>query len=86
MNVSKWIALIAIASTVVTAGYRLARAQAGACGNQPNMAHAESALRNARGYLDRAEHDKGGWRAKAIEATDTAIRETAQGCSYADTH
>lgn len=86
MNVSKWIALAAIAGTVVTVGYRAARAQAGTCNNQPNMAHALGGLRSARGYLDRAEHDKGGWRVKAIESTDTAIRETEQGCAYADTH
>jgi hypothetical protein len=86
MNVSKWIALAAIAGTVVTVGYRAARAQAGACNNQPNMGHALATLKSARGYLDRAEHDKGGWRVKAIESTDTAIRETEQGCAYADTH
>ena len=86
MNVSKWIALAAIAGMGTTVGYRAARAQAGACGNQPNMEHALGALRGARGYLDRAEHDKGGWRGKAIESTDTAIHETEKGCAYADTH
>jgi hypothetical protein len=86
MNVSKWTALAAIAATVVTVGYRAAHAQAAACNNQPNMGHALGALKSARGYLDRAEHDKGGWRAKAIESADTAIRETEKGCAYADTH
>jgi hypothetical protein len=87
MNVPKMIALGAIAATVVTVGYRVASAQgAAACNNQVNMAQALGHLRNARGSLDRAEHDKGGWRVKAIEATDTAIHETERGCAFADTH
>ena len=58
----------------------------GACNNQPNMAGALQELREARGSLERAEHDKGGWRVKAVEATNTAIRETENGCAFADTH
>lgn len=57
-----------------------------ACNGQPNMAHALSDLRTARGYLERAEHDKGGWRVRAVERTDVAIRETENGCAFADTH
>ena len=87
MNISKWIALGAIGATVSVAGYGVARAQgAAACNNQPNMANALTSLRNARGALDRAEHDKGGWRAKAIEQTEAAIKETERGCAFADTH
>jgi hypothetical protein len=56
------------------------------CGNQPNMQAALNGLRDARGWLDRAEHNKGGWRDRAIAATDTAIRETERGCGFADTH
>ena len=56
------------------------------CGGQPNMAHALASLQSARGSLARAEHDKGGWRANALQATDTAINETRNGCNYADTH
>jgi hypothetical protein len=55
-------------------------------GNQPNMEAALAQLREARASLERAEHNKGGWRAKAIEATDTAIRETQRGIAFADTH
>jgi hypothetical protein len=58
----------------------------GACRGQPNMEGALSELRAARGSLERAEHDKGGWRAKAIEETNVAIRETEKGCAYADAH
>jgi hypothetical protein len=85
MNIQKTIALCAIAATVVTVGYRAAHAQgAAACNNQPNMAGALASFRAARGSLDHAEHDKGGWRVKAIEATDNAIKETERGCAFAD--
>ena len=86
MNVSKWIALVAIAGTVFTVGWRVALAQNGQCNNQVNMAHAMEALRSARGYLDHAEHNKGGWRDRAISSTDTALKETDIGCAYANTH
>jgi hypothetical protein len=56
------------------------------CNNQPNMNSALTELRKARGSLSKAEHNKGGWRDAAIASTDTAIRETERGCSYADAH
>jgi hypothetical protein len=59
---------------------------AAACNNQPNMASALVHLRNAHNWLERAEHDKGGWRGNAVRSTDTAIRETERGCAFADTH
>lgn len=59
---------------------------AGVCGNQPNMESALHDLREARGFLERAEHNKGGWRERAIQQTAIAIRETENGCAYADTH
>ena len=87
MNMSKVVALCAVVATVVTAGYRVASAQGGgACSNQPNMAAALGQLRNARAALDRAEHNKGGWRDRAIAATNTAIGETERGCAFSDTH
>ena len=58
----------------------------GACRGQPNMEGALAELRAARGHLERAEHDKGGWRVSAVEETNKAIRETETGCAYADTH
>jgi hypothetical protein len=57
-----------------------------ACNQQPNMASALDKLREARGWLDQAEHNKGGWREAATAATDTAIQETQRGCAYADNH
>jgi hypothetical protein len=86
MNISKTIALCAIAGTVIVTGYRAARAQANPCNNQPNMAAGLAALVKARASLDKAEHNKGGWRVLAIEATDNALRETNRGCAFADTH
>jgi hypothetical protein len=56
------------------------------CGNQPNMAAALHGLRDARGWLDKAEHNKGGWRDRAIQATDNALKETNAGCAFADNH
>jgi hypothetical protein len=86
MNVSKGVALGAIAYITVAGGYRIARAQSPVCNNLPNMTHALEALKEARGFLEKAEHDKGGWRTKAIEATDKAVHQTQAGCLYADTH
>jgi hypothetical protein len=87
MHIWKVASFVTLAATVLVFGYGVARAQgAAACNNQPNMAGAIGALRKARGYLERAEHDKGGWRARAIQSTDVAIRETERGCAFADTH
>jgi len=43
------------------------------------MRRALEHLRAARAELQSAEHDKGGWRVRAIENTDRAIRETEHG-------
>ena len=85
MNIPKTIALRAIAGTVIIVGYSAAHAQgAGQCNNQINMANALNSLRSGRAALDKAEHDKGGWRVKAIEASDNAIKETERGCAFAN--
>ena len=84
MKVCKIIALAAalgFALTFSTSAYA-----GGECRNQPNMQAALDQLRSARASLEHAEHDKGGWRAKAIEATDKAINETKRGCEFADKH
>ncbi len=85
MNIWKLIALSAIAGSVISIGTQISSA-AGVCHDQPNMAGALGALKSARGYLSNAEHNKGGWRVAAIEATDKAIAETDRGCAFADTH
>jgi hypothetical protein len=84
MNVWKPIAICSISAFVISVGVQVAAA--GVCHDQPNMANALAALRSARGYLDQAEQNKGGWRVGAIEATNRAIAETQRGCAFADTH
>ena len=87
MNASKAAALLLLAGTVTVVGYRAAHAQgAAACFNQPNMNNALNELRNARGALERAAENKGGWRVAALRWTDKAIVETERGCAFANTH
>ena len=47
--------------------------------DQPHMRHALESLRAARAELAMAEHNKGGWRVRAIGAVDRAIHETEAG-------
>jgi Tfp pilus assembly protein PilX len=47
--------------------------------DQPNMRAALGHLREAKAALQRAEHDKGGHRARAIEIVNHAIAETEAG-------
>jgi hypothetical protein len=85
MNFWKPIALCSLTSLVVSVGASVASAQ-GACHSQPNMESALDHLRQARASLDHAESDKGGWRERAIQGTDTAIREATTGCAAAPGH
>jgi hypothetical protein len=92
MNYWKAIALCSITALVGVVGAKVQEARAddavelGPCHDQPNMAAAVEHLRAAKGSLDKAEHNKGGWRVAAIEATNKAIAETDRGCAFADTH
>jgi hypothetical protein len=54
--------------------------------NQPHMQHALHALQNAKSQLEKAEHDKGGHRVKAIELINQAIAEVQAGIEYDNTH
>jgi hypothetical protein len=85
MNLWKSIALALVAAVAFSAGNTEADA-AGVCHDQPNMAAALGQLRGARASLAKAEHDKGGWRAAAIVASDNAIKETERGCAFDNTH
>ena len=93
MNVWKPIALCLAAGLVASIGIQVASANSnadphptltGPCFDQPNMANALSSLNTAKGYLDKAEHNKGGWRVNALNATNTAIGETNKGCAVAN--
>ncbi len=50
---------------------------------QPHMVNALEMLRSARAELERANHNKGGHRERAIEAVDRAIAQTREGIAYA---
>jgi hypothetical protein len=47
--------------------------------DQPHMRRALENLRAAKAELEMAEHNKGGWRLRAIENTNRAIGETERG-------
>jgi hypothetical protein len=51
---------------------------------QPNMHSALDHLHKAKDFLQRAEHNKGGWRAAALSHTETAISETKRGIAFAN--
>jgi hypothetical protein len=55
-------------------------------GNQPHMAAAVVALREARKQLHDAKHDKGGFRDKAIGLSKQAIEQLKEGIRFADHH
>jgi hypothetical protein len=54
--------------------------------DQPHMRRALEHLRAARAELQTAEHDKGGWRRRAVENTDRAIAETERGMEFDRRH
>ena len=54
--------------------------------DQPHMQEALRHLQAAAEELQRAEHDKGGHRSKALELTQQAIQHVNEGIRYDDTH
>lgn len=48
-------------------------------GGQPNMESALGSLQNAKVSLERASHNKGGYRVRALEHVNQAIREVEEG-------
>ncbi len=52
-------------------------------GAQPHMQNALSALQNARTQLEKADHNKGGHRVRAIELINQAISEVQSGINAA---
>ncbi|HEY2325621.1 MAG TPA: hypothetical protein VGJ82_22380 [Thermoanaerobaculia bacterium] len=67
---------------VLATGFVAGRATAA----QPHMNAALEHLRLARTSLEKAEADKGGHRAAAIDLTDRAIHEVEAGMDYARHH
>ena len=95
MNVWKPIALCATTALVASLGIQVASANTssspnptlqGPCFDQPNMAGAKDKLREALAFLNKAEHNKGGWRDKAIASTNEALAQTTAGCNFANDH
>jgi hypothetical protein len=77
MNRRMLIAAIAVVGLLIPLAY---------AENQPRMQHALQALENARAQLEKAEHDKGGHRVKAIELINHAIAEVQAGIEYDNIH
>ena len=53
---------------------------------QPNMVTALEELNSAKGHLENATHDKGGHRAKAMDAVKVAIAEVKAGIDFDNRH
>jgi len=49
---------------------------------QPHMDRALEHLRAARAELQMAEHNKGGWRVRALENVNRAIADTERGMAF----
>lgn len=62
-----------IIAAIAAMGLNAARA------DQPHMRAALEHLRAARAELKMAEHDKGGWRVRAIANVERAIADTERG-------
>jgi hypothetical protein len=93
MNAWKPIALCLAVGLVASVGIQTASANknpdpqptlTGPCFDQPNMAAAKGYLESALGSLNKAEHNKNGWRVSAINATQTALNQTNTGCASAN--
>jgi len=57
-----------------------------AAADQPHMRTALDHLREARAELDRADNDKGGHRARAIQLVNDAIHEVERGMQFDRRH
>ena len=51
--------------------------------DQPHMKRALEHLRAAQAELQSAEHNKGGWRVRALEHVNRAIADTERGIAFA---
>jgi hypothetical protein len=66
-----------LVAVVAAMGFQSIRA------DQPHMKNALMHLREARAALQRAEHNKGGHRARAVEMINQAIAEVEAGMAAA---
>jgi hypothetical protein len=70
-------------STVLVVMAISALSMTSARADQPHMRRALEHLRAARAELAKAEHNKGGWRARAVRNVDQAIADTENGIKAA---
>ena len=75
-----FVALLVVVA--VSGGFFVGRASA----DQPMMQSALEHLRAAKADLERATHDKGGHREKALRFTNDAIAEVERGIGYDRRH
>ncbi len=89
MNVWKPLGIFSTSALILVVGYQTAAAKAvdpapkSVEGDYRRMHSALDSLRVARDHLMNAEHNHGGWRERAVEATDHAIHETEAAINYA---
>jgi hypothetical protein len=89
MTFWKPLALISTTALVLVVGHQAASANYSHSdpksveGDFRRMRAALENLRSARGHLENAEHNHGGWRERAIESTDRAIHETEAALNWA---
>jgi hypothetical protein len=88
MTFWKPLALVSTSALVLVVGHQAASAHystnkpGSVEGDWRRMHLALDRLREARGHLEAAEHNHGGWRERAIEATDRAIHETEAAMNW----
>jgi hypothetical protein len=95
MNYWKPIALTLAVGLVASIGMQTASAKngdsslptlTGECHDQPNMAKATHDLAAAIDSLGKAEHNKGGWRDRALDAAKKSQSEVQAACAVANVH
>ena len=74
----------AVAGAIVFGGLRFGAETSGAAPPEkhPHIHHALAELREARRELKEADHDFGGHRKEALEATDAAIRQLERALKF----
>ena len=73
---------IALLTVALVSGFVAGRVSA----DQPHMQSALEHLRLAKTELEKADADKGGHRAKALQLTKDAIAEVERGINYSRAH
>ena len=91
MNVWKPLAICSTSALLLVLGHEVAAAAApvdpepgSVAGEYRRLHSALDSLGGARDHLMNAEHNHGGWRERAVEATDHAIHETEEALHWHD--